>query len=65
MRPAALAATAVAALLLAGCGGRGSGTPAGRSSAQPVPQLQSIGELRSAFNAHSDVPRLVVLIAPT
>ena len=65
MRSTAFAATAVALLLLAGCGGGGSGTPSGHPSAQAMPQLRSIDQLRSAFNADTGVPRLVVLISPT
>lgn len=30
-----------------------------------VRQLQSVSQLRSAFNAHSGVPRLILLISPT
>jgi hypothetical protein len=53
-------------LLLAGCGGTQSRhTDAGTNAAASPPQLKSIQELRSAFNAASPEPTLVVLVAPT
>lgn len=64
MKVALLASIGVIALVLAGCGGI-SGSSATRASAQPVPQLRSMQQLRAAFNAHVTLPRLVVLIAPT
>ncbi|HET8528249.1 MAG TPA: hypothetical protein VFL60_05010 [Gaiellaceae bacterium] len=64
MKAALLASIGVIALVLAGCGGS-SGSSATRASAQPVPQLRSMQQLRAAFNAHVTSPRLVVLIAPT
>lgn len=64
MKAAALATIAVVGLALAGCGGSAE-TPATHASAQPVPQLRSMAQLRAAFNAHAALPRLVVLISPT
>ena len=64
MKAAALATLGVMALMLAACGGS-SRTPATRASTSPVPQLRSIEQLRAAFNAHTSMPRLVVLISPT
>jgi|GEM_PF-5801364 len=56
----------IAALVLSGCGGASSRTLVGHhSGAQAVPQLRNLDQLRAAFNAHSGVPRLLVLIAPT
>lgn len=46
-------------VLLTGCGGSSG------SHTVDVPQLHSIGQLRSVFNAHQGVPRLVVLVSPT
>lgn len=64
MKAAALASLAVIALMLAACGG--SSKPAAtHASAQPVPRLHSIDQLRAAFNAHTSMPQLVVLISPT
>jgi hypothetical protein len=61
--------TALAASLLlfaTGCGaGNATHTAAGRDAANSPPQLQSIDELRSVFNAASREPTLVVLVAPT
>lgn len=66
MRAAPLAVLCFTALVLSGCGGGGSHAPAGNHSSAPaVPQLRSMEQLRAAFNAHSEVPRLVVLISPT
>ena len=59
---------ALAAALLslaAGCGGQTSHGGNGANAAAAPPQLKSIQELRSVFNAASREPTLVVLIAPT
>jgi hypothetical protein len=64
-RLAPLVACAVA-LLGAGCGEAkrpASPAPAGRHD--NVTELRDIGQLRAAFNAHQDVPRLIVLASPT
>ena len=65
------------ALILAGCGGSGSGTPtsggvSGSSavvSAAATPttpiDITDIGQLRTAFNQHAGQPRLIVLMSPT
>jgi hypothetical protein len=66
MRAAALAIICVTTLVLSGCGGGGSHEPTEHSSSGPaVPQLRNIDQLRAAFNAHSGVPRLIVLLSPT
>ena len=61
-----------AALLVAGCGdGSASSsatrTPAGSASAagDDLPELTSMAQLQRAFDAHPDVPRLVILLSPT
>jgi ABC-type glycerol-3-phosphate transport system substrate-binding protein len=64
MKPAALASLGLIALMLAACGGS-SKTPATRANTFSVPQLRSVEQLRAAFNAHTSIPRLVVLISPT
>lgn len=56
----------LAAVLATGCGSKqgdraGSQTPA----AGGVRDLHSIGELRAAFDARRDQPRLILLISPT
>jgi hypothetical protein len=64
-RLALLVAFAVA-LLGAGCGGAkhpASAAPAGGHD--NVTELRDVGQLRSAFNAHPGVPRLIVLASPT
>ncbi|MGH3494935.1 MAG: hypothetical protein ACRDQ1_17100 [Sciscionella sp.] len=61
-----LALFAALLLLTAGCGG-GKTTHASRrlNAAASPPQLKSIQQLRSVFNAASREPTLVVLVAPT
>jgi hypothetical protein len=44
------------------------GASCGRASASRAPavrDLHSLAELRTAFDAHRGVPRLVVLVSPT
>jgi len=61
-----IALTVSLLLLATGCGGGNTThTAAGRDAANSPPQLQSIDELRSVFNAASREPTLVVLVAPT
>jgi hypothetical protein len=48
----------------AGCGG-GRHAAAAPSGAGSPRVLHSIGELRTAFNAHQGEPRLIVLVSPT
>jgi hypothetical protein len=50
-------------LLLAGCGGTTHAPAAPRGDG--VRELRSIGQLRTAFDAHPGVPRLIVLASPT
>ena len=69
MRRLALVAVCAVALAAAGCGAgttepTTSSTPAaGRSGG--VTELRSVDQLRAAFDAHDDVPRLVLLASPT
>jgi hypothetical protein len=59
-----LLALALLALAVAGCGTSRAPGP----QAQPSPQLtdlRDISELRSAFNARSGEPRLILLVSPT
>jgi nitrous oxide reductase accessory protein NosL len=67
MRRRALLAALAAALLGAGCGGahRSASPPARANARGDVTELKDMGQLRSAFNAHPDVPRLIVLASPT
>jgi len=60
-----LALAAALLSLAAGCGGQTSHGGNGANAAAAPPQLKSIQELRSVFNAASREPTLVVLIAPT
>jgi hypothetical protein len=61
-----IALAAALSSLAAGCGGgQTSNTGAGANAAASPPQLKSIRELRSVFNAASREPTLVVLVAPT
>jgi hypothetical protein len=56
----------VLALVAAGCGGgRPSSPPARDAGADRVAELEQIGQLRTAFNAHEGLPRLIVLASPT
>jgi len=52
---------AALALGLVGCGASTSN----RVVRPQVRELRSVDELRRAFNAHSGVPRLIVLVSPT
>ena len=63
-RAAALAVLAAGALALGGCGSARQRTAATGSDDQ-ISELRSIDQLRTAFNAHPDVPRLIVLVSPT
>jgi hypothetical protein len=63
-----IALAAVLLLLAAGCGNGGGQLKlegAGTNPAASPPQLKSIQQLRTAFNAASGEPTLVVLISPT
>jgi hypothetical protein len=54
------------AILAAGCGGgTQSSPPARKAGADRVVELKQIAQLRTAFNAHEGVPRLIVLASPT
>jgi hypothetical protein len=62
-----------AALLIAGCGDRSrSSSPERSPTSSPtsaakddLPELTSMAQLQRAFDAHPDVPRLVILLSPT
>jgi ABC-type glycerol-3-phosphate transport system substrate-binding protein len=62
---------ACAAALLAGCGNgagpaKSGSTRAGSSGAsRGLPELTNVRELRTAFDAHPGVPRLLILLSPT
>jgi hypothetical protein len=60
----ALVPVAVIALLLAACGGS-SKAPTTRTGTSSVARLRNMEQLRTAFNAHTSMPRLLVLISPT
>ncbi len=71
---AVLAAIALAAAVMAGCGSNDHATrSAGASAAGASPasgrgaltDITSVDQLRDAFNAESGTPRLIVLAAPT
>ncbi len=64
MRLGALAVLLALAAALGGCGSGSHETTSTRSDAR-ITELRSIDQLRGAFNAHPDVPRLVVLVSPT
>ena len=55
----ALAAAGVA-VVMAGCGGSHANT-----NGRTLTNLQDISQLRTAFNAASGEPRLIVLVSPT
>jgi hypothetical protein len=57
---------ACAAALAAGCGDTTSRhpAPAGATHRGP-PELTSIRQLQSAFDAHPHMPRLLILLSPT
>jgi nitrous oxide reductase accessory protein NosL len=67
MRRRALLTALAVALLGAGCGAANRpASPHPRAGARDnVTELEDIGQLRAAFNAHPDVPRLIVLASPT
>jgi hypothetical protein len=54
---------ALVAAVGGGCGSRSASTQCARQA--PVVELRSIDQLRSIFNAHPGVPRLILLISPT
>jgi hypothetical protein len=62
-----LVLAAAIAVLAAGCGA--TQRSALRTEHAPrtgkVTDLKDIGQLRAAFNAHTGVPRLIVLASPT
>jgi hypothetical protein len=54
--------------VLAALAGGASGCDSSAQTAQSktrIAQLQSIDQLRRTFDAHSGVPRLILLISPT
>jgi hypothetical protein len=53
------------ALLAAGCGGNNQSSSSSGSAKPGITELENIGQLRNAFNAHQGIPRLVVLLSPT
>jgi hypothetical protein len=67
-RPIALVVCS-AALLIAGCGDRSRSSSPERSptsaAKDDLPELTSMAQLQRAFDAHPDVPRLVILLSPT
>jgi hypothetical protein len=52
------------AALVIGARGCGSSADTSQSNSQ-IAKLQSIDQLRHAFDAHPGVPRLILLISPT
>jgi hypothetical protein len=54
----------VLAALAVGASGCGSSVHTSQSKTR-IAQLQSIDQLRRTFDAHSSVPRLILLISPT
>jgi hypothetical protein len=54
-------------IALLGCGGARPHTspPAHAARQADVTELKDIGQLRAAFDAHGDVPQLIVLASPT
>jgi hypothetical protein len=71
---ATLLAATVVAIVAAGCGSNDDGNrntraaasgPSAPSGAGELTDIKSIEQLRDAFNAHSDQPRLIVLASPT
>ena len=52
----------LALLVAAGCGGS---SHTASTSKRTLSDLRDIGQLKTAFNAASDEPRLIVLISPT
>ena len=67
MRLCVLVVAAVVALPVAACGAakRAPSRPAHSARAGKVTELRDIAQLRAAFNAHTDMPRLIVLASPT
>jgi hypothetical protein len=67
MRRLALLLVSAVALLGVGCGHakRTGSPPAHAATPDGVTELTNIGQLRTAFNAHPGVPRLIVLASPT
>jgi hypothetical protein len=63
-RGTASAAATLILLLTAAAAGTASGGH-GQHTGGRVRQLENIGQLRAAFNAHPGVPRLIVLVSPT
>jgi hypothetical protein len=61
-RALVVAVAASLALVAAGCGGS---SHTASTSKRTLADLHDIGQLKTAFNAASDEPRLVVLISPT
>lgn len=54
------------AVAVTACGGsRAPSSSAPAPKRDGVTELRSIGQLRSAFNAHPGIPRLIVLASPT
>jgi hypothetical protein len=65
-RPALLALLAAVALSMSACGGGHGKSNGGTDNARRrLTDLHDISQLRAAFNAASDQPRLVVLVSPT
>jgi len=62
-RAAMITFVAAAALAAAGCGG--SSTKTSATSQPRLTDLQSISQLRAAFQKASGQPRLIVLLSPT
>lgn len=62
-------AAAIASLALAsGCSSDNSGGAATQTTSEAqsrLADLNTIGDLRTAFNAKPDVPRLILLLSPT
>jgi hypothetical protein len=52
---------AALSIAVSGCGSSVGGT----EKKPAVAQLQSIDQLRHAFDAHPGVPRLILLVSPT
>jgi len=59
-----LVVTALSALMLAGCSGSEQSTSSAPESGK-VTELKSVDTLKTAFDADSGKPRLLLLLSPT
>lgn len=65
MRATVVAVCATFVLAATGCGGNGGSRATSTDPQHKITDLNSVSQLRAAFNTASGEPRLVVLVSPT